>query len=365
MRLTVRRAEFLDALSVVSGVLRRRTVCEEHGYIKLAASPLYVVLSASNGELFTFAELRPLSVAEEGVCYVEAERFREAIRSLEGSELEIVSNGKVCFLREPGIEYELFVRDFERFPETPEVDNRHWAIVDSRGFADNLAQTLPSVRRSLYGEGSNGVLLFVTDGLLELVGTDNYRLTRTRLQTKVCSAEAFSVLLPYNSANQIHKYLLCKADETKMVADDKCVVFTCWPFSYTVLLQDNAFPDHVKIVPKEYQNVVEVQRRDFIGALKRIEAVSDNDDKRFEMSCSDNRLVFTTCQNDSARAKISLDVQHKGEPFCVVLVPLRLLDMLACLKSDTVRIGYQGVGKPIGLWGESMDNYLSLVMPLP
>jgi len=131
-----------------------------------------------------------------------------------------------------------------------------------------------------------------------------------------------------------------------------------------VRLLEGEFPDYKKVIPRENDKEVVVDRASLLSSLKRVSILSSDKIKGVKFNFSPSRLVLTSSSPDIGDATEELDIEYKGEEVEIAFNARYMIDMLEAVEEEKVTILLKdslspGVLSPLG-----SKEYTYVIMPM-
>jgi DNA polymerase-3 subunit beta len=208
-----------------------------------------------------------------------------------------------------------------------------------------------------------GTYLYQKDGRIVAVATDGHRLAEVR-STLEFDADWSGVIIPQATCEQILRAGRNRA--VTLAFDNETIIAHCGKVIIASKLIDGAYPDYRHVVPDGSDNVVEVERKMLIAAVKRLAVLADKDSKRvpaagLSWAPGDGALTLSL-SGEPGRALDLIPATVSGTGHAIVAVRF-LLDTLEALPAAAVRLETNGANTPIRVTAGDDPDVLLLVMP--
>ncbi len=254
--------------------------------------------------------------------------------------------------------------DANEFPLIPSVADAQTFTVPAailrRGLRDVLfAAAIDDARPVL-----NGICLRFREKDLVLAATDSYRLAERVIPLTGVVPEG-TLLLPVRAAQELTRIL---PDSTAVAT----LQFNANQLSIDVentqiisRLIDGTFPDYQQIIPTSSSTTVTMDKNELISAVRMASV--------FARDASHNIRCTVTPPTGCTIAAVSATVGQNvatvpatvtGEPIEIAFNAKFVLDALAALEGETVKLLFSGVDRAGIFQSPTDEHYLSLVMPL-
>jgi len=263
------------------------------------------------------------------------------------------------------------------FPLVPRVEGERALQIPVEEFKRALCQVLFAVATNESRPELTGVAFsFFShegEGRLTLASTDSYRLAEKTIPIVSLVDEPFTLVVPAKTLVEVNRILSIFKDDVDLPANltlnlsNSQLVFTYGPVELISRTIDEKYPDYKAIVPSQFQTRTEIDREDFIKAVKTASLFSrtglndvaltfDPDNHQLSVSATDATRGdnTTNCSADITGQRNSVTVNFRY-----------LLDGLQAITSDIVVFELIDAGNPCLLTPkDTTDAYRYVIMPI-
>jgi len=208
-------------------------------------------------------------------------------------------------------------------------------------------------------------MLWVADGQhLHLVATDGHRMTlaSAALQTAV---ERRDIILPRKTVLEVMRLLSDNDDAVIDIAlASNQVRLDMGYLEFTSKLIEGKFPDYQRVVPKGHRNLLLVDRSVLQAALQRVAILTNDKFKGVRVNLEPGLLRLTSINAEQEEAQEEIDVDYSAEPIEIGFNIAYLIDALANMPGERVRIELQDGNSSALLTMPDEPNYKYVVMPM-
>ncbi|MEE8138226.1 MAG: DNA polymerase III subunit beta, partial [Thermoanaerobaculia bacterium] len=196
MEIRVQRAEFLDELAPMQGIVERRTTIPILSHILLRAQDDRLHLAATDLDV-SLTSWSNADVEGSGGIAVQARKFLEIIRALVGDEVRLtLEDGKRLIIEAGRSRFKINGLSPEDFPTLPDVRGETATEIPFRQLKRMISKVIFAVSTEESRFQLNGALLKLKEGAMELVATDGHRLALVENPLDSASGNAEGVLIP-------------------------------------------------------------------------------------------------------------------------------------------------------------------------
>lgn len=364
MKFELARETLLKPLQQVIGAVERRQTMPALGNVLLSAGDQGLQVTATDLEVELRATI-DLAVEQPGETTVSARKLLDICRNLpQEASLRIELDGERMQVRSGRSRFTLATLPPGEFPVVDELDSPveiSLPQADLRRAIEKIgfAMAQQDVRYYL-----NGMLLELESNRLRSVATDGHRLSLCEIDAELPEVEQ-QVIVPRKGINELVRLLDPESDEPARVRLGSTHVQVSLPgLRFTSKLIDGRFPDYGRVVPQQGSNVLEGDRETLRQSLARISILSNEKFKGVRLVMSDAGLKVQTNNPEQEEAEEEVEVSYQGDPLEIGFNVVYLLDILASLESDSVRIEFGDSNSSCLVTESGSSQCRHVVMPM-
>jgi len=295
----------------------------ENGNLNLLATDLDIYVK-------TFIEI---DASEDFRVLIPGKKLSGIVKESGDNQLEFVKEdsrivpkaGKSIF-RFPMLDPDEFPRMFDRPSDVVfNIDAsgvKH--LFDSVEFAVSRGEDRPAMTGVLWEIKPDYNRMVATDGHRMALGDDKDNIPDVSEQSHILPTKIFS-FMPRDFDGSVDIYL----DDSK--------IGLCFEGTEIVSrLIEGPYPDYLKVIPDEINNILTVKRDGFIQALKRMMIFSSQVTHQIKLKLGKKKLILSATSPEGEDAHEDLDCKYEGESFEVAYNGLYLQDILRHIESEDV-----------------------------
>jgi DNA polymerase-3 subunit beta len=372
MKLAIERAALLRSLSHVQAVVERRTTIPILSNVKLAAGGDGLHLTATDMDL-SMASSETARVQDEGATTVSAHTLFDIVRKLpDGSEVLIeqepnaseisVRAGRAVFTL-PCIKADEFPAmdgDAEAYDVTfdmPAADLRK--LIDKTRFAISTEETryyLNGIHVHASGAGATAVL--------RGVATDGHRLAKIEIALPDGAEGIPSIIIPRKTVTELRKLIDAIDGEIRVKVSTNRIQFVLDQAVLVSRLIDGTFPDYERVIPVGNEKVAAIDTKRFAETVDRVSTISTERARAIKLRFDDGRITASAVSTEAGRAVEELDADYAGEPLEIGFNSRYILDMLAEVAGDQVRLEMANPAAPTLVRDPADGSVVYVLMPM-
>jgi DNA polymerase-3 subunit beta len=368
MEFTVRKFDLLQELTLIQGVVERKTtipilanvlVRAEGGELHIAATDLEIGLKS----------LCPSKTTNPGTITLPAKRLYEIVRALPDKEIKF-KRGEANWVTVTcgSSRFRIAGLPQEDFPDLPEAKATVVRIP-----ADVLAKLIARTIFAISTEDSkytlSGALLLLKPGSITMVATDGHRLAHVeKLEELEDVTEEIKVIVPKKAMSELLRMISESADTERIgfSKDDNHLFFDMGKRLLISRMLTGQFPNYEAVLPRNNDRIVTIGRDELGAAIKRVAILSDERSRTVKLALGAGSLELTASHSDLGEAHETLEVDYKKEDLQVGFNFQYLLDFLTTADEPEVNLEFKDSESAAQLRSQPATdyNYRYVVMPM-
>ena len=364
MKIKVTQEKLSQALNTVSRTAVGKVTLPILNNVLIRVDNKKVSLVTTNLDM-AVVDFLPVSSSENGVVTVPAKLLAEFISNLpKGETIEITARGNKVNISAGKYSSTINGAPADDFPELPEINEKK-AVTYKIGvdeFKTSVAQVIIASSNDLTRPALTGVYFNTNHNCLAIAATDGYRLAEKKLIEKVKSE--VGAIVPANSLQEVLRSITEDIDEIEITFNDDLVRFRLGEVEIISKLIDASFPDYQKLIPKDCNIEVTLNREELVRVTKlsALFARSVGGSITCETIKPDTFSVKSIAnefgENDS---HLETKVEIAGK---INLNSRFLLDALNALEEPNIIFSFSDRVAPILLKNQKSNQYTHIIMPL-
>ena len=325
MKFTVEKSVLMSKLAPAMGcVSNKNTITSIEGVLLETMDDGRIRLSTYDMNKGVRAYFDPVSIEREGKYIINAQRFYQTVRVMPEDEITIDVNDKLnCTISCGKASFTMFAIRGADFPTLPELNT-------DRGFemeAEILKRMIGKVAHSI-AEVDNrpmlcGAFMKIHHDGMEIVSCDSYTLSKCSIKCAVSSLATdgnteYSFIVPGHALGELCKIISdTDAGETikfnlsrkHAIIKNKDIIF----FTRTI---DSEYIDYNRIIPKENDIIVTVERERVLDGLERANIIAEEkiqgSGKSYVKLITDGQTLTLTSSSVNGKVFDEMDCTHEG-----------------------------------------------------
>jgi DNA polymerase-3 subunit beta len=374
VKIVLERDVLAEAVAWTARALPARPTVPVLAGIQMRASA-DLTLSSFDYDVSAQATVPLTTVTEEGSALVSGRLLAEISRSLPAKPVQITADSGRAVLTCGSATFNLLTMPEDEYPALPAMPPAAGSV-GSDAFATAVSQSAIAAGRDDTLPALTGVRIEIEGDTLTLISTDRYRLAVRELRWNPHRTEqSAAVLVPARALSETARALTAGAEVSIALAlpgedgqgGDGMIGFEGAGRRTTTRLLGGEFPRYQALLPTNLQTSAELSASSLAEAVKRVALVAERN-TAVRLAFSSGQLLLEAGTGDEAQAQEVLEASFDGEDLSIAFNPQYLLDGLAAIESDIVRISFTEPGKPALITGkpgpDGVTDYRYLLMPI-
>ena len=329
---------------------------------------LFVTASDSENVMKTTLQLDECD--GEGSFAVPNRTLLDAMKELPEQPLAFevnTDNLTIKIIYQNGI-YNFTAQNADEYPRTQQIPDGATVItIDAQVLGDNISRSLFATAQDELRPVMNGIYFDLTAESLAVVASDGHKLVRNKNFT-IKSENPAAFILPKKPATLLKNVLGKEAGDVVIKFDDRTAEVSFADGTLTCRLIEGRYPNYNSVIPQNNPNQLTIDRRSFIGALKRVLPFASESSQLVRLHLDAGRLELSSEDIDFATsAKEAITCEYAGQPMNIGFKGSSLSEILNNLQGDEVVVELADpsrAGIIVPATQPENEDVLMLIMPM-
>jgi len=347
VKFQVNRDVLSDAVSFAVKLLPQRTTLPILSGVLVRADSAGVTLSSFDYEVSAQTTIAA-DVTEEGTVLVSGRLLAEIASRLPAAPVEFSTTESKIAVTCGSARFTLSSMPVEEYPSLPVVDGPSGKL-PGESFSAAVGQVAVAASRDDVTPVITGVQLEIVENRLSLVATDRYRVAVREIDWESTAVDVgVTALVPSRTLSEIGKIFAHSAAVTVTIVtggDRELIAFSADAKTVTSLLIKGNFPPVKRLFPETVDNYAVMNTAELVEATRRVALVLERD-AALRYTFGEEGLTLEAIGSENAQASESIDAHVTGGDMTVSLKPQFLIDGLASVHSEFVRMSFTKTDNP-------------------
>jgi DNA polymerase-3 subunit beta len=347
LKFQVNKDVLSEAVSFAVRLLPQRTTLPILGGILIEADANALRLSVFDYEVSAQAEI-VAKVENSGRVLVSGRLLSEIASKLPNAPVEFATDGTKVTVSCGSTKFSLLTMPVDEYPTLPEIPLLSGTIT-GEAFASAVGQIAVAASKDDVTPVLTGVQIEASEKTLSFVATDRYRVALCEAAWNGSKdADGSVALVPARTLQEVAKTFGNQGDIQISIAksdDREMIAFKANNRSVTSLLLKGNFPPVKSLFPAEIENYAVVTTQDLIDSTRRVSLVLERE-APLRFSFEEGKVSMEATGNETAQASENISAELEGKEIVVSLKPQFLIDGLAGVHSEFVKIAFTNNENP-------------------
>lgn len=372
MIINITRDDLYDGVSFLQNITTKKTTIAILYNILIETDFNSIILTATDLEVGIKIKI-PAEIQTPGSITLPAKKLFEILRetSEDRLKLELSENNWVKIITEAG-NYKLAGMDSEEYPKFPEFSEDILSTIPSEVLNDIIEKTVFAISTDTETQFNLIGSLFETEtkedkNYIKFVSSDGHRLLlmERSVDTDISNFKMDkAILVPRKGVMEMKKF--CEKSEFVEIGfDEKQAVLKNENSLMIIRLLNGDFPKYKTILNAiNKDQFIEIERNEFILALKRINLFRDDEFSAIKFNLSENLLTMSSKDIDIGSGIEKMSIIYSGEEMDIGFNARYFIESLQVMQSKKIKCYLSSQETPFLVEGEDDPGYVSVIMPM-
>jgi DNA polymerase-3 subunit beta len=364
MKIEILQENLQKALITASRFISARAQLPVLANIYLKATKNKVIIASTNLEI-SISISTAAKIKEEGEITVPAKAITEVVSHLLSGTISLHSEKEQLKIEAQGTTLNLAGMNTSDFPSIPQKMSEKGSIVLPKEellsalnqvlFATSIDETRPIL---------TGVLFLFQKERLILVSTDGFRLSQKKMSLKG-SKRIQKAILPKSALVEV----LRAAGEEEEIPfyygeKENQATFGLSDAVLSTRILEGEFPDFEKILPKGQVLKIELDKEDFLRAIKLASTFARDSANIVKLDVLKSSVKVFAESSQAGSQETEIEAKVEGAPLEIAFNYRFLEELLQAVKGETLKVALSGPNSP-GVFSDPKDlDFVHLIMPV-
>ncbi len=319
-----------------------------------------------------------INIERHGSYIINAQRLYQTVRVMPEDEVVIEVNDKLnCTISSGKTSFSMFAMKGEEFPNLPELSGDRGFSISSEKIRLMIGKVSHSIAEIDNRPMLCGAFFKITNDNLEVVSCDSYTLSRCSVRCDIDSLFAeneinYSFIIPGHALSELSKNLADGEDEkVEFYISRKHAIIKKGDSIFFTRTIDSDYIDYNRIIPKDNDIFVTVDRERFLASLERANIVADEKIKGSTRSyvklTTDDQFISITSASVNGRVSDEMECVHDGKDIEIGFNCRYLINSIKVAEGENIKITLKSPTQAITIEPAEEDddfNYFYMILPV-
>ena len=290
------------------------------------------------------------NVLEQGSYIINAQKFNQTLRVMEGEEITLTVDSKMTATFECGkSSHKTGALRAEEFPEIPDLKTEKGFIVKECALKKMLTKVSYAMGVNEPRPVLNGCFVKTEEGMINVVACDGFKLAVCSYGAELKRLEGsergveYSFIIPVKSVNELTKLLSEGEDEEVAVyMSHKNMVVEFADLIFFTRLINGEYVDYNRIIIKNHKIEVKASKQKVIAALEKASLITE---ERIAGSVRSHvrvevvgDMMKVSAVSTAGSIYDEFNIEHAGDDLSIAFNNRYLIDRIRSCRSQTIKI---------------------------
>ncbi len=363
MKLVFEKTKLLQAINIASKGVPSKTTLEIQECFLIDATTDVIKIIGNDLDLGVETIVEGI-INERGAIAIDAKSFSDIIRKLPDEEIEIENSEENKVLIKSGkAKFNLSIKNEEEFSRLPDIDKTEKIVISQYTLRETIKQVSFSIADNDANKIMMGILFEVNGNKLRMAALDGHRIAIRNVELS-SDYENKKIIIPGRTLNEISKVITGGIeDEVNIYITSKHILFEFDQNKIVTRLIDGEYFDIDRMLSKDYDIRVNINRLEFLSAIERANLLSHDSEKNpLTLLINDNTMEIKVVSAIGSLNE-SVDIKKDGNDIFIGFNPKYFTDVLRILDSDEVTLYMTNQKAPCYI-KDKEETYVYLLLPL-
>jgi DNA polymerase-3 subunit beta len=360
MRFRTKREILLNGIQIVQNIITPKIALPILSNILIETQQDNLKLTATDLDIGISCVI-PVDIQEPGVITIPAKRFGDIIKELPSDEIGInTKKNNLVIIETEQCQFKIMGLPPEEFPKLPEFKDREVIQLEQSILKEMLRLTSFAVSFDETRYILNGILFKINKNNLILVATDGKRLAVIEKKLKQDIDKDINFIVPIKTIQELNRNLQ-EEKELSLILGGNQVLFDLGAVVIISRLIEGEFPDYQQVIPPVSESKMEINREQFLLAIRRAALLSTPDYQAVKLEAFKDKLVVSKSTPDIGESREEVSMGYRGKEMAIGFNPGYLIDVLKNLTGDNIGFELTDSEKPGVI---RITGYTYIVLPM-
>lgn len=368
MHFIITKKELLNALTTVSHAIANFSPLPLLSTIKIDCELTHLLFTASNSDISIKFKIEPseenlLEIKEMGSILLEAKYINDIVRKLDGDIVNFESIDLVQILIKANESQ--FKINGSLADDYPNIDFSK----PSMNFSMNQNELKKVINQTIFATSDKenrpaltGVNFKCENSLFQAVASDSYRLAKKSFQVE--HDMNFNIIVPAKSLQEMNK-ILNSDNDVEIAVDEKKIQLYFDNIIFQSRLVDGTFPDANRLIPNNYDYVLEIDYQELASAIDRASFIKQDGISVIKLALNEEECILSSHSNVvGSFTQVLKSAKFTGRDLTISFNGKYVYDALKAVNCTDIRFKLCGEMKPFIIESDSDESILQLVLPV-
>ena len=366
MTLNLQRETILKPLLRVVNVIENNPTLPILSNVLIQIEDNYILVKGTDLEIELISKNKLIHQNSNQTLTLPAKKLVDICKSLpQDATLEMLQDKEQINIRSGKSSFKLSTLPSQKFPEIEGKKEHVKLQVVQKDFKKLLQRTAFAMAQNDVRYYLNGILLEITQKSVKAIATDGHRLALNSIETKNNLDHRLQIIVPRKAVVELIRLLQDTEETVDLLVGSNFIKVFHPSYIFTSKLIEGRFPNYQKVIPKDNNITIKMNRSILKDALSRTSILCNEKFRGIKLAFNKNQILLLANNPEHEAAKEELTVDYTHEPFDICFNVNYLIENLNIIESEMVHLSLSDAANSLLI--EEPDNYFGsvfVVMPM-
>ncbi len=335
---------------------------------ELKEEGLYLISTDNEISIKTFISSNKIEKVDSlGDIVVSGRFIYDIIKKLPGEviDLEEVMDSKL-YITTNKSSFTLNCNEINDFPELQFNESKDVINLSNKVLKNIINETIFATSTQESRPALTGLNIKINKNVLECTATDSFRLAKKVVMVANNIENDINIIIPTRSLNELIKIIEDNDENIELHIFENKILFKCENIIFMSSLINGTYPDTSKLIPTEFETILEINLNDFYNAIDRASLLTNESDKNTIMFESNKTEVLVSSNiPEIGNVKENITVENiTGKNIQIAFSSKYMMEALKTFDASEIELCFNGDIKPIILKNKEDDSLIQLIVPI-
>lgn len=364
MKFSIEREPFVEALQLVAGAVEKRQTLPVLANVLVEARDGIIRLTGTDLEVELSAIIHLDSIDSSGDITLPAKKLLDIIKSLpQGKTVEFQLEDGKMIVRSGRSRFTLSTLPAADFPHVEEGVGTLNFSIPCTILSDMIDRTHFAMAQQDVRYYLNGMFFQLENESLQMVATDGHRLAMAEFKG-VNESLSQGIIVPRKGMLELGRLVNGRSDEVQLTLGTNHIKLEIDEIRFTSKLIDGKFPDYNRVIPRNTDKTITVEKSLFKEGLQRAAILSNEKFKGVRLIVNQDGLTLLSNNPEQEEAEIQIPAEVDGDELEIGFNVQYLLDVVNSCRVDKLIINLGDVNSSCMIQEFEGSNALYVIMPM-
>ncbi len=366
MNLKIRKEILLEKLNYVGKALSNKNLIPSLSGIKFELTEKGLMLICSDDDIVikSFIPKQNILVINHlGNIILPGKYILEIIKKIPTDIITIETDGSIVLIKTNTSEYSLNGMDNSEYPQYNFDLTKYPVLIDKTILNNIINQTSFAISHQESRPILTGLNFNLENNLLEVTGTDSYRLAKKTVKINSQTKDKINIVIPGKNLIELTKILEDIEEEIEIHILNNNVLFKFNDILFQSRLLNGTYPNVSNLIPSDFELELLLDATEFYNMIDRTSLLSEKN--IVQLIVEKQEIIMSSDSQEVGKVEERMLLKHSQTKNIKISFNAKyMMEALKSLQSKEILLLINNDIKPIIIKAPQNDTLIQLVLPI-